>query len=114
MVLAAYFGLVLLSMIVLIGLSLRANQSLPPSDKLPMQWGFDGRPTWSVSRKIALIFTPSLYLMTALPIAFLLPLQWGPDVAAMLGALTFVAAGFVSAHIFHIWLIRRDGWHKKD
>lgn len=109
MALGAYFALVTLFGLLLAGISIHANRSLPNSAELPMQWGFDGRPTWSAPRKLALAFTPALYSLTMLAIAFLIPVQWEPDVPAMLGVMTVVATAFVAAHLFHIWLIRRGG-----
>lgn len=107
MALAAFLALVLFTLFALVAISLRANQTLPPSSKLPMQWGLDGRPYWSAPRRVALSFTPLLYLLTAVPMALLLPQQWGPEVPVMLGVFGVVAAGFIGGHIFHIWLIQR-------
>jgi hypothetical protein len=107
--LVAYFALATLFALLLAGISIHANRSLPNSAELPMQWGFDGRPTWSAPRKLALAFMPALYSLTMLAIAFLIPVQWEPDVPAMLGVMTVVATAFVAAHLFHIWLIRRGG-----
>lgn len=112
MALATYLALVLAVAIILVRISVRADRSLPPSTELPMQWGFDGRPTWSAPRKVALAFTPALYLLTMLAIGFFIPVHWGAEVPAMLGVAVFVAAAFVGVHLFHLWLIRRGGWKR--
>lgn len=114
MALAAYLALAAVAAMLLAGISIHASRTLPDSDKLPMQWGLDGRPTWHAPRRMALAFTPSLYLLTALAMAFLIPVQWEPDVPAMLGVMAFVAAAFVAGHLFHIWLIRRGGWQRPN
>lgn len=110
MALAAYFVLALFSLLALVGISIHADRSLPPSADLPMQWGFDGRATWSAPRRIALGFTPVPFLLVALAMAFLVPPDWQADTLAMLGVFTGVAAALVGCHLFHIWLIRRGGW----
>ncbi|MCC6924719.1 MAG: hypothetical protein IT549_02705 [Novosphingobium sp.] len=110
---AAYLALVVVFTVALAAISFRANRRLPASDRLPMQWGFDGRPTWNAPRRIALAFTPALYVLTSLGIAFLMPVHWEPATLAMLGVFTFVAAGFIAGHLLHIRLIRRGGWSKR-
>lgn len=114
MALTAYLALVAVAAMLLVAISIRANRTLSDSAKLPMQWGIDGRPTWYAPRKTALAFTPSLYLISALAIAFLIPVKWEPDVPAMLCVMVFIAAAFVAAHLFHIWLIRRGGWQRPN
>lgn len=68
-----------------------------------MQWGFDGKPTWSAPRAWALAFTPGLASIVLLSIA-VLPASTQED---RLGALAFIGGSFVAAHLFHLWLIKR-------
>ncbi|KQP41196.1 hypothetical protein ASF49_17610 [Methylobacterium sp. Leaf104] len=46
----------------LIGLSWAANGYLGGLDRLPMQWGIDGRPNWFAPRWVALGFGPGVGL----------------------------------------------------
>ena len=53
-------GLLLAYVLVAFGLSAMADRRLKDHSRLPMQWGFDGRATWSAPRRLALVMTPLL------------------------------------------------------
>ncbi len=110
--LAAYIALTLIGLMVLLGISIWANKTLPQSAQIPMQWGIDGKPTWSAPRLLGLAFTPFLYLVTSFVIGIFLPSSWGPESPAMLAVFAIVAVGFAAGHYFHIWLAQRGGWGK--
>lgn len=94
---------------ILAGCSLWAAARYRAFSRLPMQWSFSGRVTWSAPRGIALAFTPVLATLVVGGAAFLLAARppRADGAHAGLGALAFVAACFVAAHVFHLWLIER-------
>lgn len=51
---------------VVVVMSARANRRLSRRASLPMQWGLDGTPTWSLPRRAALIVMP---ILGGLPLA---------------------------------------------
>lgn len=55
----------LVTLLILVVCAIRAHRTLPPVPHLPMQFGFDGKPTWFAPRKVALAFVP---LMTLMPL----------------------------------------------
>lgn len=107
MVLAAAFVAVLAAM------SLQAAKRLPRSARLPMQWGFDGRPTWRAPRDLALAFTPTLAAITLFPTA-LAPLlgEAGQGLGSYFGVLGFMGAAWVAAHALHLRLVAR--WRRAE
>ncbi|NDV01983.1 DUF1648 domain-containing protein [Pseudoroseicyclus tamaricis] len=84
----------------MIAASFIANRRLPPADRLPMQWGVSGRPTWSAPRLAALSFMPALAVVT---IAVIYVASGG---ALPGGAVVIVA--FLAAHLLHLWMIGRQ------
>jgi hypothetical protein len=42
------------------GSSIEASKRFRSYRRLPMQWGFDGKPTWYASRHLALAFGPTV------------------------------------------------------
>jgi hypothetical protein len=43
------------------GSTLAASKRVRGYPRLPMQWGFDGKPTWFASRRLALAFGPIVF-----------------------------------------------------
>lgn len=84
---------------VLVLVSLSAGRQLRHLAELPMQWGLDGKPTWSAPRYVALAFTPAVGSLIMLAIAL--------KGSISLGAVCVVAASFIAAHILHLTLIAR-------
>lgn len=41
-------------------MGVRAERRLVHRPRLPMQWGLDGRPTWTAPRRLALVIVPAL------------------------------------------------------
>lgn len=107
LILAAAFVAVLAAM------SRQAAKGLPRSARLPMQWGFDGRPTWRAPRDLALAFTPTLAAITLFPTA-LAPLlgEAGQGLGSYFGVLGFMGAAWVAAHGLHLWLVAR--WRRAE
>lgn len=89
-----------LILLALVAASLIAWLILPKADRLPMNWGLSGRPTWTAPRVMALTFTPALALVTTGVILLIAP----GDV----GFAAVVALAFLAAHLVHLWLIRRQ------
>jgi len=95
------------TVLALAAMSLAFARRTPAGMKLPMQWGFSGRPTWSALRGIALSFTPLLAAFTLTP--FSLASLWvAPEerltFRLVLGA---VSLGLIAAHALHLYLLRR-------
>ncbi|WP_433951869.1 hypothetical protein [Brevundimonas diminuta] len=91
-------------------MSWRAARGLPRETRLPMQWGFDGRPIWRAPRDVAFSFTPVLAALTLLPMAMaslLGPLE-SADARRYFGVLIVMGLAWVGAHALHLRLVR--GW----
>lgn len=79
--------------------SVVAGRKLPTAARLPMQWGLNGKPTWSAPRTAALTFTPVLAIIVT------------GFVFCVAGTATYIAAivviAFFAAHLLHLWLVYR-------
>ncbi|WP_303718741.1 hypothetical protein [Brevundimonas naejangsanensis] len=107
LILAAAFVAVLAVM------SRQAARGLPRSARLPMQWGFDGRPTWRAPRDLALAFTPTLAAITLFPTALLSLLgEAGQGLGSYFGVLGCMGVAWVAAHALHLWLVAR--WRRAE
>ena len=93
--------------VLLLGLmSLRAGRGLSPKVRLPMQWGFDGKPTWFARRNLALGMTPLVGVVCLLPypvIGHLASAGWSR--LLLLEVITTLM--LVMAHAAHIHFARR-------
>ena len=94
-------------------LSRRAMPRLAHRDRLPMQWDFDGRPTWHAPRLVALFFAPALAtLCLAIPLILfsLLPADV-PEATDGRRTLLFVVAvmgcAWIAAHAGYLWGVGR-------
>ncbi|MNS64565.1 hypothetical protein D3C72_976990 [compost metagenome] len=97
----------------LAGMSWRAARGLAREQRLPMQWGFDGRPVWSAPRDLALAFTPVLAALTLMPTALLSlmgPSRQGADL--FFDVLIGMGLVWIGAHALHLWLVRR--WRRAE
>ena len=93
---------------VLAAMSWRAARGLTREMRLPMQWGFDGRPIWRAPRDVALSFTPVLAALTLLPTAMaslLGPLE-SADARRYFGVLIVMGLAWIGAHALHLRLVR--------
>ena len=90
------------AVLVLTLLSLVANQRLQAMREIPMQWGFDGKPTWFASRPLALSFTPmiaaAMLSAVAAKTAFL------PNGTVTLAAISLT---LICVHVFYLWMVAR-------
>ena len=102
--------LALAFVVVLATMSWRFARGLPREMRLPMQWGFDGRPTWRAPRDVALSFTPVLAALTLLAtaLASLLGSLEGADARRYFGVLIVMGLAWIGAHALHLRLVR--GW----
>ncbi len=108
-------GLLAAYTIVAFGLSVMADQRLKDRSRLPMQWGFDGRPTWSAPRRVALALTPLLGGIGFLLITSIRLVQ--PETTAedetRLGELQLGLAGLgLAVQAGYLWLVGR--WAEKN
>ena len=78
-------------------MSFMVDRRLRRHARIPMQWNFQGRPTWTAPRVIGLAFTPVLA-------AIVLPLLATQDWPTVL----FVAAAFVAVHAVHLRLASKS------
>lgn len=95
---------------VLAAMSWRAARGLPRETRLPMQWGFDGRPIWRAPRDVAFSFTPVVATLTLLPtamVSLLGPLE-SADARRYFGVLIVMGLAWIGAHALHLRLVR--GW----
>jgi hypothetical protein len=104
-------GLILMAV-----LSAVAAQKIGPGIKVPMQFGFDGKPTWSAPRRFALLFAPAIAAIFGLFLTYMAYTTDTGDLtrqALSLGtARVGMALTFVIAHIAHLaialsWLGRQ-------
>lgn len=93
----------LAAVLLMIALSWRANRQLHGVDRLPMQWGFDGKPTWFAPRRIALAFSPVLATVVLLLLSLtnhaVLPQDKGAPGAI---AQVICASVLAAVHIYHL------------
>jgi hypothetical protein len=69
------------------------------SDRIAMQWGFDGKPTWSTPKAVGLWFTVVLALVTRLFIW--VAMTWFPQlVHGEEFGLLMASVVFVASHMF--------------
>jgi hypothetical protein len=93
---AAWSAMIALSAIVMF--------RLPSGARLPMQWGPDGKPTWTAPGWLAVSFTPALAL-----IVFALTLiAAGGTVSKVTTILSIQAALFAVVHIAHLYFAARS------
>lgn len=82
-------------------------------ERLPMQWGLDGRPTWRAPRTIALFFTPVLAAVSlTIPLILFAALPVGSARTAqsdevLLTVTLSMALAYAAAHAGHLWAIGR-------
>lgn len=76
-------------------------------DRIPMQFGINGQPTWTASRKNAFCIIPIIALITLSFVYILLALI--PEVTKKVTffSLSFTGAVFYFSNIFHLHLVRR-------
>ena len=88
-----------IAVLVVVAASILAHLRFPDADRLPMNWGLQGKPTWFAPRGVALAFTPALTILLVLIFS-----TWRAEAP---GTLVFVSLACVAAHFVHLWLIRR-------
>ncbi|MCJ2128866.1 DUF1648 domain-containing protein [Methylobacterium sp. E-045] len=74
-------------------------------DRLPMQWGLDGRPTWYAPKWIALGFIPVIGVIVMATVA----VSHGPggDGSGVARNMATVGAILVAAEIVYLFMLRR-------
>jgi hypothetical protein len=104
-------GLILMAI-----LSAAAGVRIDSGTKVPMSFGFDGKPVWSAPRRYALLFAPCFAAACGLFLTYVAHKTHNGDLTAQalsLGtARVGMALAFVIAHIAHLvialnWLERR-------
>jgi hypothetical protein len=104
-------GLILMTLI-----SASAAAKIDPGAQVPMQFGLNGQPTWSASRRFALLFAPALAAGFGLLLTFLahrVPVGQLTKEAVSLGtSRVFMAFTFVLAHMVHLAFALK--WLNKD
>ncbi len=103
----------IIALSVMVWLSRRAGRRFPADARIPMQWGLDGKPTWTAPRGIGLWFAPILAVIVLGFVAVVLR-QAAPttEATAAAGPVTVqivVAASFVGAHFLHLRSVLRRG-----
>jgi hypothetical protein len=104
-------GLILMAI-----LSGAAGVRIAPDVKVPMSFGFDGKPVWSAPRRYALLFAPVFAAVCGLFLTFMAHTTHTGDLTAQALSLGTARVGmslaFVIAHIAHLaialnWLNRQ-------
>ena len=99
----------LVTIVVLVGMSLRANRRYRRIARLPMQWSFAGQVNWTAPRRLALLFTPILATGILLGVVILTIIatpragQEGYEIPVV----GFIAATFIGIHALHLWLVKK-------
>lgn len=93
-ILAATFAAMLI-------LSAVAAFAAPRGARLPMQWGVNGKPTWTAATPIAVLFTPTVAAIV------LAPLVVFGDSPAMRTVLPAIAMLFLVIHAAHLYFALR-------
>ena len=90
-------------------LSVWAGRRFAAHERLPTQWGLDGRPVWYAPRLVALGFAPALAVitLTAAALLILVPDQADPSGAAPLALVVVMGVVWIAAHTLHLWLLHR-------
>ena len=94
----------------LVVLSMRAEQSLKRHDRLPMQWGLNGKPTWFAPRKLALYSIPVLCALVMVPLtvaAHVFSRPPTPSDGVALPMMIMIGLGYVLADLGYLWALRR-------
>lgn len=94
-------GLVLMAV-----LSAAAGARIEPRAGVPMQFGLNGKPTWLLRRRWALLFAPALAAVSGVVLAGLAHLSDTGDLTQAMVTLALTRAGmalaFVVAHAAHL------------
>jgi len=100
----AVLGIIALSV-----MSLRANRRFKQAQQLPMQWSLSGGVNWTVSRPLALAFTPVLAATILIGVALATIVNTPRSGREGLGVpvVTVMCLSFLAAHVLHLWLIER-------
>lgn len=94
-----------LTLVILSCLSALAGSWVGDLDRLPMQWGLNGQPTWYAPTWIALGFIPAIGLIVMAPVAVShVP---GDDGSAVARNMATVGAILIAAEIFYFFMLRR-------
>jgi hypothetical protein len=86
------------TLVAMLALSGVACMMFPPGARVPMQWGLDGKPTWTAPKLIGVLFSPALALLV-------LTLVSANDSQKMK---SLTAIGFLVVHLLHLALAQ---WH---
>lgn len=99
----------LFAVLVMTGMSLRANSRYANESRLPMQWLLPDTVVRTASRRAALAFTPLLATASLIPtVAVTLLLEPRPGQGGLvIPAVAAVALVFVAVHALHLALIAR-------
>lgn len=102
-------ALSLITIMTLIGLSVRANARFHRHDRLPMQWSLTGRVNWTAPRVVALSFIPGTG--AAMLIFFtIMSMTIAPrprQEAMVVPVAVLIGSGFVAVEIVYLLLVER-------
>lgn len=99
----------ILTSVLLVESSRRANQRFYDAKQLPMQWSFDGTVNALAPRRFVLGFMPALatsVLVAMVVLAWVVPPRSGQE-DDVIPAVFFMAAIFVGIHTWHLRMIDR-------
>ncbi|GAN53865.1 hypothetical protein [Tanticharoenia sakaeratensis] len=95
------------TMITLTTMSVVTGRKLIGARLVPMQWGLDGRPSWSAPRSVALAFTPALAATTLTLMMF--PTVVVPHAMGVwyFGVTAVICIFFIAVHATYLGAISR-------
>lgn len=89
-------------------MSWRADRRLRHVERLPMQWGFNGKPTWYAPRRLALAFSPLLAIFVLGLFSIGQPLGAASEGAMLDKPRLIMGFTFVLIHWFHLYLAEKE------
>jgi len=94
--------------LIMAAMSWRAEHRLRHAERLPMQWGLNGKPTWYAPRRIAVAFLPLLAACTFILLAVAQrTTEDGNGIATDNGRLIF-GLSLIAVHWFHLHLAEKE------
>lgn len=97
----------LIATVILVRMSLLANNRFRDQMRLPMQWFLNGEVTWTAPRRLALAFIPALaipIIWATVALTIFVPPRSGQD-GFEIPVTLFMGGVFVAVYFLHIWLI---------
>ena len=95
-------------------MAVRAERRFARRDRLPMQWGLDGKPTWYAPRRVALAVVPGIPGLVLILAALSIPFPQARNVTdAQLGPVLYgIAVVGLAVFAGYLWMAAR--WDRAE